>query len=54
MGIKDRIFDLVFPEWKRERRRDPLRKAGPRSRRKQAKRTESEGYDSRYYVHRRR
>ena len=54
MGIKDRIFDLVFPEWKRERRRDSLRKDDARSRRKPRKRSESDGYDSRYYVHRRR
>jgi hypothetical protein len=54
MSLKDRIFDLVFPD-RRRRRTGPDRPANRRRRRKDAEEaSKSDGYDDRYFIRRRK
>jgi len=54
MSLKDRIFDLVFPERRRRRGEDRRERDGRRTAGKGRKAEREEGYDSRYFVRRRR
>lgn len=50
MNLKDRIFELVFPDRKKERGADGEGARRPRCRRRDRPRKGAEGYDPRYFI----
>lgn len=50
MNLKDRIFELVFPDLKKERSSEGEPVGHPRRRRRDRPRKDAEGYDPRYFV----
>ena len=54
MSLKDRIFDLVFPERKRLRKAARRQTGSGRGRKKYPGRDPDDGADARYFVRHRR
>ena len=54
MGLKDRIFDLVFPERKRLRKATRRQSGSGHGRKKHPGRDPGDGADARYFVRHRR
>jgi len=54
MRLRDRIFDLVFPDRRRRRKDGPLLPGRRRRRKDGGTEGDAGGYDARYFIQRRR
>lgn len=50
MNLKDRIFELVFPDRRKERGADGESGHRPRRKRRDRPRGDGKGYDPRYFI----